>query len=320
MAALVLVEHDGKNIKTATLSAIAAAAQLTQDISLLVIGHHCQEVALKVSKIPDIQSVFIADHSVYAAQLPENLAELIATFGQSYSCILAAATAFGKSLMPRVAALLDVAQVSDVTGIVDANTFVRPIYAGSAFETLRLLEPIQVLTIRPTAFELVQNFTNAVPFESASIIALDMVIPNVHSQKISMTESANDLSDLGSASIVIAGGRGLQSAENFHLLNEIAHLLDGAAVGASRAAVDAGYVPNDRQIGQTGKMVAPRLYIAVGISGAIQHVAGIKDSQVIVAINKDPDAPIFQVADYGLVGDLFTILPELKQALSVRKK
>jgi electron transfer flavoprotein alpha subunit len=310
MAILIISEHDNQQLKTATLATISAAKALTQDITVLVVGFQCQPVVEQASKIEGVKALFVADAEVYRHQLPENVAELIATLASQFAYILAPASAFGKNLLPRVAALLDVAQISDITAIVSFDTFVRPIYAGNAFATVQSTDPIKVLSIRPSAFPPASIQDETV----ASVTKLDTIIENTASQWVSMTSSAEGLPDLTSAQIVISGGRGLQSAENFKLLEKIAYLL-GAAIGASRAAVDAGFAPNDWQVGQTGKVVAPNLYIAVGISGAIQHLAGMKESKVIVAINQDADAAIFQVADYGLVGDLFKILPELETAI-----
>jgi electron transfer flavoprotein alpha subunit len=262
-----------------------------------------------VTKILGIKKVFIADSEVYAHFLAENFAELIQDVAKNYAAILAPATTFGKNVLPRVAALLDMEQISDVVAIIDNKTFVRPIYAGNALATIQSENLIKLITVRTTAFVKTEIGDNNVPIEK-----LTKVIPNHHTKFLSHSLTKSERPELSNARIIISGGRGLQSAENFKMLARIADKL-GAAIGASRAAVDAGFVPNDYQVGQTGKVVAPELYIAVGISGAIQHLAGMKDSKVIVAINKDPDAPIFQVADYGIVGDLFEILPELEKAL-----
>jgi electron transfer flavoprotein alpha subunit len=309
MTTLILAEHDNQQLKPATLTVITAAAELSPEISVLIAGHNCACVAQQAAKITGVTQVLVADNPVYAHGLAENLAALIATQAQNFNYILAPATAFGKNVLPRVAALLDVAQVSDVVRIISADTFVRPIYAGNALATVQSKDPIKVLTIRTTAFAPATLGTNAAP-----ITAITKVIENKTSQWLSLNQSAQERPELTAARVIISGGRGLQSAENFKLLNPIADRLN-AGIGASRAAVDAGFAPNDWQVGQTGKVVAPELYIAIGISGAIQHLAGMKDSKVIVAINKDPDAPIFQVADFGLVGDLFQILPELEKAL-----
>ncbi|MDF3055624.1 MAG: electron transfer flavoprotein subunit beta [Gammaproteobacteria bacterium] len=306
---LVIAEHDNANLNIATLRAITAASQLSDRITVFVVGHHCTSIANTVSEIDGVSHILLADHAAYKDGLPENLAQLITLQSESFTHILAASTSFGKNLMPRVAALLDVAQLSDVIEIHSSDTVTRPIYAGNALVTQRSLDKIQILTIRSTAFEpAVQG--NA----RASIQTIDAVIENTQSQRVSMTRTPSERPDLGEARVVISGGRGLQSAENFKLLENIATYLN-AALGASRAAVDAGFAPNEWQVGQTGRVVAPELYIAIGISGAVQHLAGMKDSKIIVAINKDPDAPIFEIADYGLVGDLFTILPQLEQAI-----
>ncbi|HVV69387.1 MAG TPA: FAD-binding protein [Gammaproteobacteria bacterium] len=310
MNTLILAEHDNQQLKPATLTAITAATELSAEISLLIAGHQCTQVAEQATKITGITQVLVADNAVYAHGLAENLAALIVTQAQNFNYILAAATAFGKNILPRVAALLDVAQISDVVRIINADTFIRPIYAGNALATVQSQDTIKVLTIRTTTFAPATIGTNTAP-----ITAITTVIENKSSQWLSLKQSAQERPELTAARVVISGGRGLQNAENFKLLNAIADRLN-ASIGASRAAVDAGFAPNDWQVGQTGKVVAPELYIAIGISGAIQHLAGMKDSKVIVAINKDPDAPIFQVADFGLVGDLFQILPELEKALS----
>ena len=310
MKTLVIAEHDNKTIKPATLHTITAAAQLGHEIDLLIMGDQCKTVAEKACALPHIQQVLLADHSVYAHQLAENCAALSAEIGKQYNYILTNATTFGKNLLPRVAALLDVEMISDITTIISADTFVRPIYAGNVMATVQTTDNIKLLTIRGTAFPAVK----ALSAPAATIQTLTDVLPNQLSrfEKQKLTQSARP--ELTNARVIISGGRGLKSAENFKLLEAIADQLN-AAIGASRAAVDAGFAPNDYQVGQTGKVVAPDLYIAVGISGAIQHLAGMKDSKIIVAINNDPDAPIFEVADYALVGDLFTILPELRAEL-----
>ena len=310
MKILIIAEHDNQTLKFATYHIITAAKQLGDDIDVLVLGSQCQKVAEAVRLLPHVKTVLLADNEVYAHQLAENSATCIAELAKDYDYVLTAATTFGKNLLPRVAALLDVAMLSDVTQIVSATTFVRPIYAGNVMATVESQDRIKVLTVRTTTFA-------AVKANSASQVelkTLSQVIPNTLSQFEDQTLTQSARPELTAARVIISGGRGLKSAENFRLLETIADRL-GAAVGASRAAVDAGFAPNDYQVGQTGKVVAPDLYIAVGISGAIQHLAGMKDSKVIVAINNDPDAPIFQIADYGLVGDLFKILPELQQEL-----
>ncbi|TKD44194.1 electron transfer flavoprotein subunit alpha/FixB family protein [Azotobacter chroococcum] len=309
MAILVIAEHDNRTLKGATLNTLGAAALLGGEVHLLVAGRSCGAVAAQAAAIPGVSKVLVADAAVYEHQLAENLARLVAGFGKAYSHLLAPAGSAGKNLMPRVAALLDVAQLSDIVGVVSPNTFRRPIYAGNAIATVQSLDPVVVATVRASAFD-------PVPAEggSAAVESLDATHDAGTSRFVGEELAKSDRPELGSARIVVSGGRGLGSGENFALLETLADKL-GAAVGASRAAVDAGFVANDMQVGQTGKIVAPELYIAVGISGAIQHLAGMKDSKVIVAINKDPEAPIFQVADYGLVADLFEAVPELEKAL-----
>jgi electron transfer flavoprotein alpha subunit len=310
MKILIIAEHNNQTLKSATHHTLTAATKLSNEIDLLIIGSQCQKVAEQARLLPFIQHVLVADNDVYAHQLAENSAALVAEWGKRYDYILAAATTFGKNLLPRAAALLDVAMMSDVTQIVSADTFVRPIYAGNVMATVQSQDRIKVLTIRTTAFAAVKENQQA----QVTLQTLSQVIPNTLSRFEGQTLTQSKRPELTSARVIISGGRGLKSAENFRLLETIADQL-GAAIGASRAAVDAGFAPNDYQVGQTGKVVAPDLYIAVGISGAIQHLAGMKDSKVIVAINNDPDAPIFQIADYGLVGDLFKILPELQAEL-----
>ncbi|SER41330.1 electron transfer flavoprotein alpha subunit apoprotein [Azotobacter beijerinckii] len=309
MAILVIAEHDNRTLKGATLNTLGAAALLGGEVHLLVAGLACGAVAAQAAAIPGVSKVLVADAAVYEHQLAENLARLVAALGKTYSHLLAPAGSAGKNLMPRVAALLDVAQLSDIVGVVSPNTFRRPIYAGNAIATVQSLDPVVVATVRASAFD-------PVPAEggSAAVESLDATHDAGTSRFVGEELAKSDRPELGSARIVVSGGRGLGSGENFALLETLADKL-GAAVGASRAAVDAGFVANDMQVGQTGKIVAPELYIAVGISGAIQHLAGMKDSKVIVAINKDPEAPIFQVADYGLVVDLFEAVPELEKAL-----
>ncbi|EKD70927.1 MAG: hypothetical protein ACD_46C00327G0006 [uncultured bacterium] len=310
MKILIIAEHDQTQIKPATYHVITAAAKLGTEIDLLIIGSGCEQVAKQALLLPHIKNIFVADHEVYAHQLAENSAALIAEIGKNYAYILTAASTFGKNILPRVAALLDVSMLSDVTQVVSADTFVRPIYAGNVMTTVQTSERIKVMTIRTTAFAAVKQDAPA----TAAIHAVSNAIPNTLSKFEGQSLTQSKRPELTSARVIISGGRGLKSAENFQLLESIADKL-GAAIGASRAAVDAGFAPNDYQVGQTGKVVAPDLYIAVGISGAIQHLAGMKDSKVIVAINNDPEAPIFQVADYGLVGDLFKILPEIQSEL-----
>jgi electron transfer flavoprotein alpha subunit len=309
MAALVIAEHDNASLKKATLHAVSAAAKAGGEVHVLVLGQGAQGAADAAAKVAGVTKVLLADGPAYANMLPENAAPLIAEIAKGYSHVLAPATTNGKNVMPRVAALLDVAQISEAVEIVSADTFVRPIYAGNAMATVQSIDPIKVITIRATGFP-----AAAAEGGSAAIENVAAKDPSDLSKFIGQELSKSDRPELTSARVVISGGRGMQSGENFVLLERVADKL-GAAVGASRAAVDAGFVPNDYQVGQTGKIVAPELYIAVGISGAIQHLAGMKDSKVIVAINKDEEAPIFQVADYGLVGDLFKVVPELEQEL-----
>lgn len=309
MSILVIAEHDNASIKAATLNTVTAGARIGGEIHLLVAGKGCAAVADEAVKIAGVAKVLLADAPQYADQLPENLAALVVAKASGYSHILAAATTAGKNFMPRVAALLDVAQISEIVAVESPDTFVRPIYAGNVLATVQSLDPVKVITVRTTAFEA------AGLGGSAALEALGAEAETGRSSLVSreLTQSARP--ELAAAKVVVSGGRGLGSAENFHALMEPLADKLGAAMGASRAAVDAGFVPNDYQVGQTGKIVAPQLYIAVGISGAIQHLAGMKESRVIVAINKDADAPIFQVADYGLVGDLFEVVPVLTAAL-----
>ena len=310
MAILVIAEHDNASLKAATLNTIAAAAKIGGDVHVLVAGANCGAAAAEAAKIAGVGKVRVADAAHYDAQTAENLAALIVANAAGYSHILAPGTSLGKNVSPRVAALLDVAQISDVVAVESADTFVRPIYAGNAMATVKSADAVKVLTVRTTAFEAAgQGGAAAV---EALAAGPDLGLSTLKGREL--TKSARP--ELGAAKIIVSGGRGLGNSENYHtLLEPLADAL-GAALGASRAAVDAGYVPNDYQVGQTGKIVAPQLYIAVGISGAIQHLAGMKDSKVIVAINKDPEAPIFQVADYGLVGDLFDVVPELAKAVA----
>lgn len=309
MSTLVIAEHDNSSLKPATLNALAAAQALGAGIDILVAGAGCAAVGEEAAKVAGVSKVLVADNAAYEHQLAENVSLLIAEVATGYDNIVAPSTSNGKNIMPRVAALLDVAQISDVTGIESADTFKRPIYAGNVIATVQSSDARKVITVRITAFD-----AAAAEGGSASIEALTAVHDAGLSTFISEEVAVSDRPELTAAPVVISGGRGMQNGDNFKLLEGIADKL-GAAIGASRAAVDAGFVPNDMQVGQTGKIVAPDLYIAVGISGAIQHLAGMKDSKVIVAINKDEDAPIFQVADYGLVADLFDALPELESAL-----
>ena len=309
MSVLVLAEHDGSALKPATLNAVTAAGEIGGDLHILVAGQGCAAVADAAAKVPGVAKVLLADDAAYAHPLAENLAPLLVRLAPGYSHVLAPATTNGKNVMPRVAALLDVQQVSDITAVVSPDTFVRPIYAGNALATVQSKDPIKVVTVRITGFA-----TAAAEGGSAAVEAVGGAGDAGLSSFVGNELSKSERPELTAARVVVSGGRGMQNGENFALLYRVADKL-GAAVGASRAAVDAGFVPNDMQVGQTGKIVAPDLYIAVGISGAIQHLAGMKDSKVIVAINKDADAPIFQVADYGLVADLFKALPELEAAL-----
>ena len=309
MSVLVIAEHENSELKVATRVALAAAAAIGGDVDVLVAGSDVDGVASQVAAIGGVNKVLVADNAVYEHQLPENLALLVVEAAADYSHVICAHTTHGKNFLPRVAAGLGVGMISDITSVESEDTFQRPIYAGNAIATVKSNDSIKVLSVRGTAYD-------AVPADggSAPIEALDSVHDAGLSTFVSEEVAKSERPELTSADIIISGGRGMQSGDNFVLLEGIADKL-GAAIGASRAAVDAGFVPNDMQVGQTGKIVAPDLYIAVGISGAIQHLAGMKDSKVIVAINKDEDAPIFQVADYGLVADLFKALPELEALL-----
>lgn len=309
MAILVIAEHDNQDLKASTLNTVTAASAIGPEIHVLVVGSACASVAAAAAKIAGVTKVKVVDAPHYEHQLAENTAALVAANADGYTHVFAPATTFGKNMLPRVAALLDVAQISDVVEVVSEDTFVRPIYAGNALATVQSGDKIKVVSIRTTGFEA------AGEGGAASIEALeggpDLGLTRLVGRELTKSERP----ELAGAKIIVSGGRGLGSGDNYHnLLEPLADKL-GAALGASRAAVDAGYVPNDYQVGQTGKIVAPQLYIAIGISGAIQHLAGMKDSKTIVAINKDPEAPIFQVADYGLVGDLFEVIPELTAAI-----
>lgn len=309
MASLVIAEHANSELKPATLHAVTAAQQLGGEVHVLVAGAACGAAAEAASRIAGVSKVLVADNAAYGTQLAENMSALIAEVAKGYDAVLASATAGAKNVMPRVAALLDVAQISEITAVISADTFERPIYAGNVIATVQSTDARKVITVRATGFD-------AAPAEggSAAIEAVSSVHESGLSTFIEERVAKSDRPELTAARVVVSGGRGMQNGDNFKLLEAVADKLN-AAVGASRAAVDAGFVPNDYQVGQTGKIVAPDLYIAVGISGAIQHLAGMKDSKVIVAINKDPDAPIFQVADYGLVADLFAAVPELSASL-----
>jgi electron transfer flavoprotein alpha subunit len=309
MTVLVIAEHDNASLKAATLNTVAAARRIGGDIHLLVAGGDCAAAAQQAASLQGVGKVLVADAPHLAAQTAENLTALLQSLVGGYSHVLAPATTFGKNLLPRLAALQDVAQISDIVAVESPDTFVRPIYAGNALATVQSADALKVITVRTTAFDAV-DAGNQAQIEAVAAPA-DLAQSTLAGRELTRSERP----ELGAAKIIVSGGRGLGSGENYHQqLEPLADKL-GAALGASRAAVDAGFVPNDYQVGQTGKIVAPQLYIAVGISGAIQHLAGMKDSKVIVAINKDPDAPIFQVADYGLVADLFEVVPQLREAL-----
>ncbi|SEJ76040.1 electron transfer flavoprotein alpha subunit [Pseudomonas linyingensis] len=314
MAILVIAEHNNSALAAATLNTVAAAQQIGGDIHLLVAGSGCSAVAEAAAQVAGVGKVLVADHAAYAHQLPENLAPQVAQLvqeqdGKGYSHVLAAATTTGKNVLPRVAALLDVDQISEIIKVISADTFQRPIYAGNAIATVQSSAAIKVISVRGTGFDAVATEGGSASIETITSVC-DAGISRFVGEEIAKSERP----ELTAAKIIVSGGRGMQNGDNFQLLYSMADKL-GAAVGASRAAVDAGFVPNDMQVGQTGKIVAPQLYIAVGISGAIQHLAGMKDSKVIVAINKDEEAPIFQVADYGLVADLFEAVPALGESL-----
>ena len=309
MTALVLAEHDNTSLKAATLNTVTAAAKAGGEVHILVVGHNAAAAAQQAAKIQGVSKVLLADGPQFAGGLAEAVSAQVVALAGSYSHVFGAATAYGKNILPRVAAKLDVAQVSDIISVESPDTFTRPIYAGNAIATVQSADKVKVVTARPTNFDAV-----AAEGGSAAVETVDAVSAGDASRFISRDIAKSDRPELQGAKVVVSGGRGMGSAENFKLLEPLADKLN-AAMGASRAAVDAGYAPNDWQVGQTGKVVAPQLYIAVGISGAIQHLAGMKDSKVIVAINKDPEAPIFQVADYGLVGDLFEVVPQLVKEL-----
>ncbi|HAT9590328.1 TPA: electron transfer flavoprotein subunit alpha/FixB family protein [Legionella pneumophila subsp. pneumophila] len=312
MSTLVLVEHNNQQLHPATRNTLSAALELGDKITLLVVGYQCRSVAEEAAILKGVHAVLHVDNPCYEHQLTEAVSDLVVSFANSFSAILAPSSTYGKNILPRVAAQLDVTQISDVSKIINSDTFEHPVYAGNAIETVRVLDSLKVMTIRTTAFDSITSSQEACCIES-----IDKEFQAKGSQFVRHELSKSERPDLGGAKIVVSGGRGLQSAEKFKLIEELADTL-GAAVGASRAAVDAGFVPNDYQVGQTGKVVAPMLYIAVGISGAVQHLAGMKDSKVIVAINKDADAPIFQIATYGLVGDLFELVPQLIEQLKNR--
>jgi len=310
MSVLLIAEHNNKEVKPFTLNAITAASQIDEDLHVLVIGHNAGEVAKSISQVPNVKKVIHVDSEIYENYLPENFTPVIVKQAENYSHIVCSANTFGKNLMPRAAALLDTSQVSDIIKIISPDTFLRPIYAGNAFATIKSTDQKKCITIRPTSFD-----PAATSGGSAEITKSDAGEATSLTKFIKREEVKSDRPELGTARIVISGGRGMQSGENFKLITAIADKLN-AAIGASRAAVDAGYITNDHQVGQTGKVVVPDLYIAVGISGAIQHLAGMKESKVIVAINKDGEAPIFSVADYGLEADLFEALPQFLEELN----
>ena len=308
MAALVIAEHDNASLKASTLNTVTAAAQCSNEVHILVAGHDCAAAGAAAAQIAGVSKVLIAEGAQFANGLAENVAEQALALASSYTHVLAPATAYGKNILPRVAARLDVGQISEITKVDSPDTFERPIYAGNAIATVQSVDSIKVITVRATGFDAASTGG------SAAIETITAVADSGKSAFVSRELAKSDRPELTAAKIIVSGGRGMGSAENFKILEPLADKL-GAAMGASRAAVDAGYVPNDWQVGQTGKIVAPQLYIAVGISGAIQHLAGMKDSKTIVAINKDPEAPIFSVADYGLVGDLFEAIPTLVKEL-----
>ena len=310
MSILVLAEHNNIDIKSSTLNTISAASQIEQEIDVLVTGFQCEELAKKIAKCEKVSKVIFVDNEKLKNPIAENIEPIVLSVAEKYSHIMAPATTFGKNIFPRIAVKLDLAQISDVIKIISNDTFMRPIYAGNAIATVKSNDKTKIITIRPTSFDPVETSGGSDVVES-----LEFETQNNSVEFIDREESQSERPELSTARVVISGGRGLQSAENFKLLNEIADKLN-AAVGASRAAVDAGYVSNDYQVGQTGKVVVPDLYIAVGISGAIQHLAGMKESKVIVAINKDGEAPIFSVADYGLEADLFEALPQFIEELN----
>jgi electron transfer flavoprotein alpha subunit len=308
MAALVIAEHDNASLKGSTLNTVTAAAQCGGDVHILIAGHNCGAAAEAASKVAGVSKVLVADAAQFADGLAENVAEQALAMAKAYSHILAPATAYGKNILPRVAAKLDVGQISEITKVDSPDTFERPIYAGNAIATVQSTDPIKVITVRTTGFDA------AATGGSAAVENVTPVADSGKSAFVSREVAKSDRPELTAAKVIVSGGRGMGSGDNFKILEPLADRL-GAAMGASRAAVDAGFVPNDWLVGQTGKIVAPQLYIAVGISGAIQHLAGMKDSKTIVAINKDPEAPIFSVADYGIVGDLFEIVPQLVKEL-----
>jgi len=310
MSVLLIAEHNNKELKPFTLNAISAASQINEDVHVLVLGSNSEGVAKSISEVPNVKKVIHVNNSLYENYLAENYTSAIIKLAKNYSHIVSSANTFGKNLMPRIAALLDISQVSDITKVISEDTFLRPIYAGNAFATVKSTDKIKCITIRPTSFDPAPTSGG-----TAEIVNADPGDASDFSKFIKKEEIKSDRPELGTARVVISGGRGMQSGENFKLITAVADKLN-AAIGASRAAVDAGYITNDHQVGQTGKVVVPDLYIAVGISGAIQHLAGMKESKVIVAINKDGEAPIFSVADYGLEADLFEALPKFLAELN----
>ena len=310
MSVLLISEHDNKEVKPFTFNAISAASQINEDVHVLVLGSNSESVAKSISEIPNVKKVIHVNNSIYENYLAENYTSVIVKAAEGYSHIICSANTFGKNLMPRVAALLDVSQVSDITKVISEDTFLRPIYAGNAFATVKSNDKIKCITIRPTSFDPAPTSGGSAEIQNGNPGDISEL-----SKFIKKEEIKSDRPELGTARVVVSGGRGMQSGENFKLITAVADKLN-AAIGASRAAVDAGYITNDHQVGQTGKVVVPDLYIAVGISGAIQHLAGMKESKVIVAINKDGEAPIFSVADYGLEADLFDALPKFLEELN----
>ena len=310
MSALLIAEHNNKSVKPFTYNAITAASQIDEDLHVLVVGYNADEVANSISQVPNVKKVIQIDNEIYENYIAENFTSAVIKQAENYSHIVCSANTFGKNLMPRVAALLDTSQVSDIIKVISSDTFLRPIYAGNAFATVKSNDPKKCVTIRPTSFDPAPTTGG-----SAEIIKADAADKTELTQFVKREEIKSDRPELGTARVVVSGGRGMQSGENFKLIQQVADKLN-AAIGASRAAVDAGYITNDHQVGQTGKVVVPDLYIAVGISGAIQHLAGMKESKVIVAINKDGEAPIFSVADYGLEADLFEALPQFLSELN----
>ena len=310
MSVLLIAEHDNKEVKPFTLNAITAASQIDQDLHVLVIGHNADAVVKFISEVPNVKKIIHVDNEIYQNYLAENFTPVIVKQSENYSYVVCSANTFGKNLMPRVAALLDTSQVSDIIKVISPDTYLRPIYAGNAFATVKSTDNKKCITIRPTSFDPAPTSGG-----SAEIVKTDAAEATTLSKFIKREAVKSERPELGTAKIVISGGRGMQSGDNFKLINAIADKLN-AAIGASRAAVDAGYITNDHQVGQTGKVVVPDLYIAVGISGAIQHLAGMKESKIIVAINKDGEAPIFSVADYGLEADLFEALPQFLEELN----